>query len=100
MNEQCDWPASLRLSAARDQLAQVIYMARAQAYAIGSPHWEGLSPEIRDSYRQIALDVLEKLKPEPRATVSYFRTAVDITCQHAALYLLRAGADDILDPRD
>ena len=81
MNENNDWPASLRLSAARDQLAQVIYMARAEAYAIGSPHWEGLSPAVRDSYRKTALEVLETLRPPPH---DYFWALVNITRRHDA----------------
>lgn len=76
-----DWPAALKLSAARDALAQAIYYARAQAYGLGAPHWDGLTPPDRQHYREIAAVTLAYVKPSPVQPVNYFAVAVDITRQ-------------------
>ncbi len=60
-----DFPAALRLSAARDALARAIYEARATAYSIPAL-WDSLTSSERDDYRAVALRTLEQQKPTPR----------------------------------
>jgi len=58
-----DWPAPLRLSAARETLAQALYAARGDAYVAQQPAWRDLRRDDRQQYRALALQMLEAVKP-------------------------------------
>jgi len=58
-----DWPAALRLSAARERLAQALYAARGDAYVAQQPGWQDLRSDDRRHYRAVALQMLAAVKP-------------------------------------
>ena len=58
MTEMQDWPLRLKLSAARDALAQSIYYATTEVDG-GHTHWDALTPERRQAFRETALKAIE-----------------------------------------
>ena len=56
-----DWPASLKLSAAVDELAVVLYHAYTLAYSKPRVRWHELSEARRATFRAAALTSLETL---------------------------------------
>jgi len=77
-----DWPAGLKLSAARDALAKAIYEARCLAFSFPAM-WDSLDTATRDDYRAVALRLLEGRRPTPRPAVNYFKVAVEGAREHA-----------------
>ena len=59
--EAKDWPASLKLSAAVDELAIVMYQAYTLAYSKPRVNWHELSEARRATFRAAALTSLETL---------------------------------------
>ncbi len=56
----------LRLSLARELLAQAIYEHRATAFTLDVPTWRLLTEKTRDGWRQLADVTLEQVKPRAR----------------------------------
>ena len=61
-----DWPACLRMSVAREMVAEKLYEARSVAYELGVPPWNSLTHETRERYREQAQFTIEAVKPQPR----------------------------------
>ena len=59
--EMKDWPASLKLSAAVDELAIVMYQAYTLAYSKPRIGWQELPEARRATFRAAALTSLETL---------------------------------------
>lgn len=63
MNEQRDWPLTLKLNAAACKLAPAIYYARHDVYGGNGRHWDALSTESRSTFIAIAAAVLSHVAP-------------------------------------